>query len=250
MFCEGEEEPSNLCVRSQFTTTHWSVVIQAGQADSPQAAASLEQLCRRYWFPLYAAVRRKGYAREEAEDLVQSFFARLLEKNYVAQADRERGKFRTFLLAALEHFLANEWNRQQALRRGGRQTFVALDAQNAEARYTRERFHELSPEKLFDRRWAAVLLEQAHQALGHEYVAAGKGALFAALQPCLTGESPPDGYRKLAAQLDLSEGAVRMAVHRLRRAFGEQLRNEVAMTVSQPAQVEEEMQHLFAILRE
>lgn len=235
----------------RFTATDWSVVLQAAcGGESTEAVAALEQLCRGYWFPLYAAVRRKGYPREDAKDLVQTFFARLIERNYVAQADRERGKFRTFLLAALDHFLANEWNRQQTLRRGGGQTFVVLDAQEAEARYVREPFHELSPEKLFDRRWAAVLLERAHQALREDYAAAGKSELFEALQPCLTGERPPEGYRKLAAELGLTEGAAKVAAHRLRRAFGQQLRDEVAKTVGSPAQVDEEMQHLHAILRE
>ena len=198
---EEREADAGTTGRAAFSATHWSVVLQAASGvESPGAAAALEQLCRTYWYPLYAAVRRKGYPREEAEDLVQTFFARLIEKDYVGQADRERGKFRTFLLAALDHFLANEWNRQQTLRRGGGQRFISWDAEAIEGRYVREPFHELSPERLFDRRWAAVLLERAHQALGREYAAAGKGGLFEALQPCLTGESPPDGYRKLSAQ--------------------------------------------------
>jgi RNA polymerase sigma-70 factor (ECF subfamily) len=225
-------------------------VLQARDPRSPEAREALEQLCGAYWFPLYAFVRRKGHPPEEAEDLLQEFFVRLVEKNYVAQADRERGLFRSFLLAALAHFLANDWHRQQTLKRGGGQAWIPWDARGAEQQYSREPCHELTPEKLFDRRWALGMVERTYATLREQYAAAGKAELFRHLEPRLSGDDAPASYKQLAARLQLTEGAIKVTVHRLRRAFGQLLREEVAHTVARPEQVQDEMRHLLDILRE
>jgi RNA polymerase sigma factor (sigma-70 family) len=234
---------------ADFRTTHWSVVLAAGDFSRPEAQAALGELCETYWFPLYAFVRRKGHSPPEAEDLVQEFFARLLEKNYVQQVDPSRGRFRTFLLTALTHFLANEWNRQQTRKRGGGLPVISWDAGTAEERYAREPFHELTPEKLFDRRWALRLLERVHEQLRKEYVAANQKELFDVLEPCLSGDSLPATYVEVGQRLNLSEGAVKVAVHRMRRTYGELVRLEIAHTVARPEEVDEELHHLFEVLR-
>jgi RNA polymerase sigma factor (sigma-70 family) len=234
---------------SLFRTTRWSQVLAASQPGSPAADQALASLCETYWFPLYAFLRRKGYPPPEAEDLVQEFFARLLEKNYVQQADPARGRFRTFLLAALTHFLANDWNRRQTLKRGGASSVVSWDARVAEERYSQEPFDELTPEKLFDRRWALRLLERVHEQLRKEYLAAGKTNLFDALEPCLSGDSLSATYVEVGRRLEMSEGAVKVAVHRMRRTYGELVRLEIAQTVARPQEVDEELHHLFEVLR-
>ena len=231
-----------------FHTTHWSQVMAAGQPGSPAGDQALASLCETYWFPLYAFVRRKGHLPAEAEDLVQEFFARLLARNFVQQADQHRGKFRTFLLAALTHFLANDWNRQHARKRGGAAILLSWDAPLAETRYAREPFHELTPEKLFDRRWALRLLERVHEQLRKEYVAAGKTNLFNALEPCLSGDSLPATCREVGQRLNLSEGAVKVAVHRLRRRFRNLVKTEIAHTLPTPDDIDDELRHLIAAL--
>src|SRR5437762_286436 len=190
----------------RFTTTHWSVVLMAGQADSPQANDALEKLCRTYWYPLYAYVRRQGNSPEDAQDLTQEFFSRFLEKGYVKLADRERGRFRTFLLTSMKHFLVNEWAKRRAAKRGGGQVF-SLDDENAETRYGLEPVDNLTPEKLYDRNWAAALLERAAGRLRAEYTGFGKLGLFERLQGLLRGEKSEVPYADLARQLGLSEGA-------------------------------------------
>ena len=199
-----------------FATTHWSVVLASAQGDSPQAAAALDQLCRTYWYPLYAFVRRQGHGQHDAEDLLQAFFARFLEKHYLEDVDRSRGRFRSFLLAALRHFLADEWDKAMAAKRGGRVQFFSLDSQAAESRYWEEPASDLTPEKLYEQRWACVLLERVLQQLEQDSAKAGKGHFFEALKPFLIGECRSVSYAELAAQLGVSEAALKMKVQRLR----------------------------------
>jgi RNA polymerase sigma-70 factor (ECF subfamily) len=231
-----------------FTTTHWSVVLEAGNEESPRATEALGQLCRIYWRPLYAYVRRRGYSPHEAPDLVQEFFARVIEKNYFGAADRHRGRFRTFLLASMEHFLAKEWQRAHRIKRGGEVTFLSLDDRSAETLEREEPADEVTAEKLYDRRWALALLEQALARLRAEYTESGRGPVFEELAVVLSGDKAEVSYAELGARLGLSEGAVKVAVHRLRQRYGELVRAQVADTVSRTEQVDEELQHLFAAL--
>ena len=228
-----------------FATTRWTVVLAAGQRHTPQASVALEELCRIYWFPLYAYVRRRGHTREDAEDLVQEFFARFLVKNYLAGLASERGRFRAFLLAALKHFLANEWDRAQTQKRGGGVAHLSLDWQTADAKFQVAATAEPSPDQAFDREWALALLERVITRLHDESVAEGKTESFAKLRTFLTAARSAVPYAQAAAELGLSEGAVRVAVHRLRRRYRELLRDEIAQTLSDPAQVEEELRALF-----
>ncbi|MBI2929519.1 MAG: RNA polymerase sigma factor [Verrucomicrobia bacterium] len=231
-----------------FATTHWSVVLAAGDADSPQAHEALAQLCRTYWYPLYAFVRRQGHSPEDAQDLTQAFFARLLEKNYVAQADRARGRFRSFLLAALTHFLADEWDKAQRLKRGGGREIISFDAVSAEERFRLEPIDQLDAAKLYERRWVTTLFDQVLARLEEEFRDSGKGELFDGLRSSLLAE--PDGptYAELGARLGLKEDAVKQAVHRMRRRYRELFREEIAQTVAGPGEVEDELKHLFAVL--
>ena len=233
-----------------FPTTHWSVVLAAGDTKSPQARESLEKLCRAYWYPLYAYVRRKGYHAEDSQDLTQEFFGRLLAKNFLSVADRKKGRFRSFLLGSLEHFLAREWTKAHAKKRGSGQRPRSLDEQDAEGRYLREPAHELTPESLFDRRWATALLETAMNKLREECIDARKGELFEGVKGQLSGEKGEGSYAEVAGALQMSEGAVKVAVHRLRRRYGELIRAEVAQTVGGPEEVEEELHYLFNTLRD
>ncbi|MFO1497891.1 MAG: sigma-70 family RNA polymerase sigma factor [Verrucomicrobiota bacterium] len=232
-----------------FATTHWSLVLVAGDAKSPRAAEALEALCRRYWYPLYVYVRRKGYASEDAQDLTQEFFAQLITKDYLSVADRNRGRFRSFLLGSLEHFLAREWTKARAQKRGGGRTFVSLDELDAENRYLREPAHELTAQKMFDRRWATTLLEQALSRLRDECMANGKGDLFAVVETLLSGEKNDTSYAAFAASLQMSEGAIKVAVHRLRQRYGELVRAEIAETVANPDESKEELRYLLTVLR-
>jgi RNA polymerase sigma-70 factor (ECF subfamily) len=231
-----------------FATTHWSVVLAAGQTDSPQAAQALETLCRTYWYPLYAYVRRRGHTPEDAQDLTQEFFTRLLDRKALEHLTREGGKFRSFLRAALNHFLINEWEHRRAAKRDERQVAFSLDALAPEARYRVEPAEPMTPETCFERQWAATLVEQVLNRLRDEYAAGGKAELFRRLQPCLTGAEPRLPYADLAPGLGLTEDAVKMAVHRLRQRYGQLLRAEIAHTVARPEDVEEEIQHLIAIV--
>jgi RNA polymerase sigma-70 factor (ECF subfamily) len=231
-----------------FSTTSWSVVLTAGQNDLAGTAAALEQLCRKYWYPIYAFVRRRGSDSHEAEDLTQGFFAHLLEMDTLAKVDRQKGKFRTFLLSALTKYLSNEWDKRQTLKRGGRRQIISLDEAAAEEFYKLEPVEPSSPESLFDRRWAVTLVNGVLAQLQEEYRAAGKAGLLAQLEPGLTQEAAPGRYADWAATLGLSEGAVRVALHRLRRRYGELLRGEISQTVASPAEVDEEIRHLFAAI--
>lgn len=231
-----------------FPETRWSLVLRGGRSDTPQARNALEELCLAYWPPIYAFVRRAGHRPHDAEDLTQAFFARLLEKNWLAAADRSRGRFRSFLLTALKHFLANEWDRAQAEKRGGGAVFLTMDTALAESCLAGEAEGALTPEKLFDRRWALTLLEQVLQRLRDEYRGEGKQDLFAELKPTLTEASREVPYARLADRLQMSEGAVKVAVHRLRRRYRELIRALIAETVSRPEDVEDELRNLFAAL--
>jgi RNA polymerase sigma-70 factor (ECF subfamily) len=220
--------------------------VAAVGADSGQARKALAHLCETYWYPLYAFVRREGHAPDDAQDLTQEFFARLLEKNWLEAVDREKGKFRSFLLAAVRHFLANEWDRAHRLKRGGGVNIVSLDAQTAEDRYALEPADSMTADRIFERRWALTLLEQVLAGVRREFVAAGRETLFEELKVALTGGKVP--YAEVAARLNLSEGAVRVAVHRLRVRYRELLRAEIAETVSAEEEIDAEVQHLFAAL--
>ncbi len=232
----------------QFNTTHWSVVLLAGETHAPQADVALEKLCRTYWPPLYAYVRRKGHSPHDAQDLTQEFFARLLEKEYLKLADPERGRFRSFLLKSLQHFLVNEWGRAQALKRGGGHQLVPLDDVAAERIYQAQPDDQLAPESFYDKRWAMTLLEQAMERLGTDYSLAGKQELFGHLKAHLLTEGSAETYRQLAGPLGLSEGAVKVAMHRLRQRFRDAVRAEVAQTVATPAEVDEELRCLMAAM--
>jgi len=231
-----------------FATTRWSMVLQATQGDSPGAAEALEKLCRTYWYPLYAFIRRKGYPAPEAEDLTQEFFARLLRRGFPNGIKPDGGKLRSFLLKALGNFLANEWHGKKAGKRGGGIPVLSLQALDAEKHYRLESVDNATPEVLFDRRWASVLLERVRASLRQDYHAEGKADLYAKLQPCLTGAERFIPYSELADQLGCSESGVKMAVHRLRKRYGELLRQEISQTVAGPGDVEEEIRALLAAL--
>ncbi len=230
-----------------FPTTHWSVVLTAA-VDSPQAADALEKLCRTYWYPLYVYVRRRGYGREDAQDLTQQFFALFLRKEYFRLAHRDRGRFRTFLLHALEHFLINEWKRAHRLKRGGETTCLSLDAADGEHRYANEPAATLTPERAFERRWAMALLEQVLAALRQQYAEAGNRRVFEELAELLWGKDTSVSYAQIGARLGMTEGAARGAMHRLRERYRERLRAEVAHTVAEPGEVEAELRHLIAVV--
>ena len=233
----------------RFATTRWSLVQAAGRAGEPEADAALGALCQAYWYPLYAEARRRGLSAEDASDRVQGFFARLLEKRDLGTADRERGRFRAFLLAAFGNFLANARDRDDALKRGGGRSILSLDFPGGESRLGLEPAHEATPERLYDRRWALSLLDRALGRLRDDYERNGKAALFQALAPVLGGDRGTP-YAVLAARLSMTEGAVKVAVHRLRTRCGELIRDEVAQTVSDPAEVDDELQALFEALGE
>jgi RNA polymerase sigma-70 factor (ECF subfamily) len=231
-----------------WATTHWSVVLAAGHGQSPLAAAALEQLCRTYWYPLYAFVRRRGHNPEEAQDLTQDFFHRLLTSDWLARADQSKGRFRTFLLCGLQNFLANEWQKQQRLKRGAGHQTIPLDALAAENRYQLEPADLASPDKLFERRWALTLLETVVERLEAEENQAGAAARFEALREVLLGEPTVEGYAALAERFGVTESTVKSWVHRLRRRYRERLREEVAHTVGSPAEVQDELRHLMRVL--
>jgi len=230
-----------------FATTHWSVVLAAGQSTDAQASEALEQLCRAYWYPLYAFVRREGSSAVDAQDLTQEFFARLLEKNYLAQVERQKGKFRSFLLAALRHFLADQRDRARAVKRGGGADCLSLDAQTAEQRYCLEPVDRMDAEKIYERRWAMTLLEQALTRLRDENIAAGKLELFERLRDFVAGESDISSA-EAAAQMGLTESAVKSALHRLRQRYRELVREEVAHTVAGPAEIDAELRYLITVM--
>jgi RNA polymerase sigma-70 factor (ECF subfamily) len=230
-----------------FVTTHWSVVLAAGRSDSTRAMAAMENLCKAYWYPLYAFVRRLGKNPQDAEDLVQSFFTQCLSKNYLHAANESKGRFRSFLLVALKRFLANEWDKGRARKRGGGENLVALDALTAEQRYALEPADVQSADKLYERRWALTLLEKVLSRLETEQRTAGNGRAFAELKPFLTGGGG-DSYAEIAARLSMTEAAVKVAIHRLRKRYRAILEEEIANTVSSMDEVMEERRYLLSVL--
>jgi len=231
-----------------FATTHWSVVLAAGQSADAQASAALEQLCRTYWYPLYAYVRRRGYGHEDAQDFTQGFLAQLLKRKSLERADRSKGRFRSFLLGGMNHFLADEAARQQAKKRGGGQPLIFLDARAAEERYGLEPVDPMDPEKLFQRRWALTLLNTVLERLEAEFREADKAELFQRLRDFLVAGTGEDTYARAGMELGLSSEAVKKAVHRLRRRYYELFREEIARTVADATTVEDELRHLCAVM--
>ncbi len=240
-------ESRSRTVPAVFATTRWSVVLAAGHSSAPGAQAALEALCRTYWYPLYAYVRRQGHSVEDSQDLTQEFFARLLEKNNLVKADRDRGKFRTFLLGSLKNFLVNEWKRASRLKRGGGLEFLSIDANVAEDRYAAEAPDGFNPDAEYETRWAVTLIEQVLTALRQEFNAADKVRLFEELKGFIWGDKSMSSYAEIAGQLNLSEGTVKVAVHRFRQRFRELLRAEVAHTVARPEDIDGELRHLIGV---
>lgn len=243
------DAPDGPPAASQFHTTHWSVVVSAGQESPDLALAALEKLCRAYWYPLFAYVRRRGYGPEEAKDLTQAFFAQVISRRYIAAADPERGRFRTFLLTSLSHFLTNEWHRGQAQRRGGGVEFVSLeDAQEREA-IAGASEHGMSPDRLFERRWAEAVLSRVLEALRAEFDGA-QVKRFDVLKPFLTGARGEASYAEAARELEMTEPAVKSAIHRLRQRWRELMREEIAQTVHATTgqAVDDEIRHLIEVL--
>jgi RNA polymerase sigma-70 factor (ECF subfamily) len=230
-----------------FVTTHWSVVLSAGQSDTPRAGEALERLCQTYWYPLYAYVRRRGYSPEDAQDLTQEFFVWLLRRNWLARADQQRGRFRSFLLTTFTRFLTNEWDKARAQKRGGGQILLP-EFDSGETRFSLEPAGPLTPEQIFERRWALELLAKVMERLGDEFAGEGKAELFETLKPCLLGERTSQPYAALAPKLGMTEGSVKVVVHRLRQRYRQLLREEIANTVVEPGEIEEEIRHLLAVL--
>lgn len=231
-----------------FPNTRWSVVLSAGDTSVLGSAQALDNLCRVYWRPIYAYVRRRGYGPADAEDLTQAFFEHFLERKLLTVVDRQRGRFRTFLLHACEYFLAKEWRDARRLKRGGGQEVFSLDMVAGEEWYQREPANERTPERLYEREWALALLDLVMDRLRQEWAAAGKENLFQTLQAFLCGERKSITCAQAAFKLGMSEGAIRTAVHRLRQRYGEILRTEVAQTLSRPEDLEDELRHLLAVL--
>jgi RNA polymerase sigma-70 factor (ECF subfamily) len=245
---EGVERPQT--AQASFATTHWSVVLACRDADSPLAARALEALCRTYWYPLYAYVRRRGYSPEDAQDLTQEFFTRFLAKGYLAAVHPGKGKFRWFLLSAVKRFLNNEQQRALAVKRGGGAFHVPFDGEKAEERYRLEAADHLTPDRLFDRAWAVNLIEAANRSLEEEHVLEGKAELFEQLKVFLSGDQGSLSYAEVGARVRMTEGAVKVAVHRLRHRYRDVLREQIAETVTTRTEVEEELRDLLAVFSE
>lgn len=244
---EQEAEPAE-GHSPQFVTTQWSLVLSAGHDSAPDARAALEQLCRTYWYPLYAFLRRSGHPDPDAEDLIQSFFARLIEQDWLATADPAKGRFRSFLLVCLKRFAGGEARKAEAQKRGGRSVMISLDDGSAAQRYAAEMAEGLAPDEVYDRRWALTLLEQAWDRLRQECRATGKLALCEHLRAAQDGGSEAPCYATLAASLNLTESALKSALFRLRARYREVLRQEVTQTVSDPREVDDEIRHLLEVL--
>ena len=231
-----------------FSTTRWTVVLHAGRPDAPESREALAAICQEYWYPLYGYLRRQGFAVPEAQDLTQEFFARLVAKNYLGAVDRQRGRFRTFLITALKCFLANEWDRACAAKRGGGQRVVSFDEFTAEERYRMEPVEHLSADQLYDRRWALELIERARSRLREQYSGGERSRRFELLQSQLSGQAVGLSQAEMARQLGLTENAVKQEVFRLKKRFGELLRAEVAQTVAHPEDVDEELRYLIDVV--
>ena len=247
--------PSSIVPRRspRFATTRWSLVLQAKDRPSPDASEALADLCRAYWYPIYAMIRRRSRDGHEAQDLTQEFFARLLEKDFLDDADPARGRFRAFLLAAVKHFLSNEWDKEHAAKRGGGHRIQSLDVQSfdwdsGESRFLTEPSHELTSDRLFERQWAIALLDRVLKRLRDDYLKLNKMTEFDALTPFLSRDRDGANYGEAAQRLNSSESTVRVAAHRLRKRYRELLREEIAHTVSTAEEVEDELQYLFVVL--
>jgi RNA polymerase sigma-70 factor (ECF subfamily) len=242
-------EPPDSARPDDFATTRWSIVLQAGDRASPESQRALQTLCEAYWYPLYAYARRRGSGPDESADLTQEFFARLLERPVLQTADRERGRFRAFLLTVFKRFLSNEAERHGAQKRGAGRLPLSIDAARGEERYRFEPADPWTPERLYERRWALTLLDRVMQRLGDEYQGRGKAELFERCKPALTGADTAAPYADVARQLGMAETAVRVAVHRMRQRYRELLTEEVRQTVDTPAEVDEELRSLRRALR-
>ncbi|MEY2411322.1 MAG: hypothetical protein QOF48_3992 [Verrucomicrobiota bacterium] len=239
------QSPASSGAYADFRTTHWSIVLQAGHEPSPAANSALEILCRTYWYPLYAFIRRQGNCPHDAEDLTQEFFARFLRLKSLSVVAPHKGKFRTFLLVSLKHFLSDARDRARAAKRGGGKPLLSLDDDDAEHRYAAELPAVLSPENLFDRRWALTVLNNAFARTQAEFSTEDKAAQFDELKVFLSNEAAPGIYEELALKLNMTPGAVGTAVYRLRQRYGELVRAEVANTVGGPADVESELNYIL-----
>jgi RNA polymerase sigma-70 factor (ECF subfamily) len=245
----SDNEPNpGMPKREWFVTTSWTNLMLARQEGTPEAGEALERLCAAYWYPLYAYVRRSGHSAEDAEDLTQAFFTQILEKNYLGAADRRKGKFRSFLLAALNHFLCNEWDYRKAAKRGGGKPMVSLDEKTPEDRYLLEPSTDVSPETIFENRWAHTVLDQARRKMREEYAAPKKQRQFELLQSYLIEDAGPAGYADVAGELGMNPNSVAVTVHRMRQRFGELVREEVGRTVARPEEVDSEMRHLCDVV--
>ncbi len=242
----NENEPTG--PHDIFVTTRWTMVLNAAGGSAPQAERALEEICQVYWFPLYAYIRRRGHSAEDAEDLTQEFFRRLLEHNWIADADREKGKLRAFLITALKRFMAKEWRRASAQKRGDGQRLLPLDSSIAEGRYASTVTPGDDAEALFDREWALTLLDLTVKHLENEYADGGKAELFTKLKDGLVMSHEALSYPSLAKELAMTEGAVRVAVHRMRKRFRELYRQEIAQTLPPGADLDEELHHLSTSL--
>ena len=247
---DSPNQPPEAAPPQFFATTHWSVVLRAGRESSRETQEALESLCRSYWYPLYAHARRLGWGPEDAQDLTQQFFARLLEHQYLQVADPERGRFRSFLLSSLDNFSKSEWRKQQAQKRGGGQWHISLDEQrDAETRFLAEPADPATtPDRAYEKRWAITMLERVLTRLRAEFSAAGRAEQFDALKVFVWGEPGAASQVDVAARLGITPNALGVAVHRLRRRFGELLREEIAQTVATPAEVDDELRHLIEVL--
>ena len=229
-----------------FDTTHWSLVVAAGHRSSADSEAAMAELCQTYWYPLYAYIRRRVTDVNEAQDLTQGFFARLLEKNDLAAAQPERGRFRAFLLTSFKNFLSNEWDKLRALKRGGGQALISLDFESGETQFCLEPSHDLTPDRLYDRQWTLTLLKRVLDRLRDESTRTGREQHFEHLKEFITGQPDEGGYADVAVRLGMTAGAAKVAAHRLRQRYRALLRSEIAQTVADPKQVDDEIRNLFA----
>ncbi len=243
------EERQTLALSGEFPLTHWSTVFAAGRDDSSRAETALAELCRTYWYPLYAFARRKGHQSADAQDLTQGFFAYLIDSTLVARADPQRGRFRSFLLSCFSHYMASEKEQAYSLKRGGRHFVIPLDSQEAEARLAQETYSTATPERLFDRHWALAVLDATLGHLEAEFKKSGRPAVFEQLQPFLQGDASGPTYAEVAQRLGTTEGTIKVTVHRLRQRYRELLRAVVRQTVDNPLEIDAELGHLMAALR-